>query len=53
MLINNLPTIPSSWKFIRISYTINEARGGSPKSIENYLANDINGYNWIKIGVLI
>lgn len=44
-MIEELPTIPMSWKFIKISDVIDVARGGSPRPIQDYLTNDISGYN--------
>ena len=42
--------IPNSWEWCRLG-TVNEiARGGSPRPIKDYLANDVSGINWIKIG---
>ena len=42
--------IPESWKWVRfgsISYIV---RGGSPRPIKQYITNDEDGINWIKIG---
>lgn len=42
--------IPDSWEWCKLG-TVNEiARGGSPRPIKDYLTNDANGVNWIKIG---
>ena len=42
--------IPSTWALCKLG-AINEiARGGSPRPIKDYLTNDANGINWIKIG---
>ena len=41
--------IPDSWAWVRLSYVLEVARGGSPRPIEQYLTKG-EGYNWIKIG---
>ena len=42
--------VPESWGCIRMG-TFNEiARGGSPRPIKQYITEDSNGINWIKIG---
>ena len=42
--------MPISWEWCKLG-TVNEiARGGSPRPIKDYLTNDVNGINWIKIG---
>ena len=49
--INEQPfKIPASWMWTRfgnISYIV---RGGSPRPIKQYITNDPDGINWIKIG---
>lgn len=42
--------IPNSWCWSRLGDINNIARGGSPRPIKDYLTNDKNGINWIKIG---
>ena len=42
--------IPNSWCWSRLGDINNIARGGSPRPIKDYLTNDENGINWIKIG---
>ena len=42
--------IPSSWEAVYIGNNIEIQRGGSPRPIEKYLTNSIDGVNWIKIG---
>ena len=42
--------IPDSWTWVRLGSTMEIARGGSPRPIQNYLTTDKNGLNWIKIG---
>ena len=48
--IDYLPPIPSNWKYIKLSFVIDVARGGSPRPIQDYLTTKSDGYNWIKIG---
>lgn len=38
------------WKEKKLGDVSDIQRGGSPRPIENYLTDDINGINWIKIG---
>ena len=42
--------IPDTWEWSRLSSVFLIARGGSPRPIKDYLTNDENGVNWIKIG---
>ena len=42
--------IPDSWAWIRLGDVMEIARGGSPRPIQNFLTDDPNGINWIKIG---
>lgn len=42
--------IPNSWCWNRLGDINNIARGGSPRPIKDYLTDDKNGINWIKIG---
>lgn len=42
--------IPDSWEWARLGDVITILRGGSPRPIKNYLTDDPNGINWIKIG---
>ena len=42
--------IPESWKWVRLGNVTEIARGGSPRPIKEYLTEDSNGLNWIKIG---
>ena len=42
--------IPNSWVWVRLGNVMEIARGGSPRPIQNFLTNDPNGINWIKIG---
>ena len=41
--------IPESWCWCRLGDLAFIARGGSPRPITEYLTNDSDGYNWIKI----
>ena len=43
-------SIPSNWCWVRLGDICNIARGGSPRPIKDYITNDPNGINWIKIG---
>lgn len=38
------------WVEKRLGETCSIYRGGSPRPIESYITNDVNGINWIKIG---
>lgn len=42
--------IPVSWKWVKLDDLAEIARGGSPRPIQNYITEDENGINWIKIG---
>ena len=42
--------IPDDWTYERLGNICSVARGGSPRPIEDYLTDDENGLNWIKIG---
>ena len=42
--------IPSTWVLCKFGAVNEIARGGSPRPIKDYLTNDANGINWIKIG---
>ena len=42
--------IPSTWVLCKLGAVNEIARGGSPRPIKDYLTNDVNGINWIKIG---
>ena len=41
--------IPASWRWVRLGSIFEIARGGSPRPINEYLTEDANGLNWIKI----
>ena len=42
--------IPESWEWVRLGNVAEIARGGSPRPIKEYITEDSNGLNWIKIG---
>ena len=42
--------IPSTWVLCKLGAVNEIARGGSPRPIKDYLTNEANGINWIKIG---
>lgn len=41
--------VPESWCWCRLGDLAAIARGGSPRPINDFLTNDLGGYNWIKI----
>jgi type I restriction enzyme, S subunit len=42
--------LPNEWKWVKLGEVFTIERGGSPRPIEDYITNDKNGINWIKIG---
>ena len=42
--------LPEGWAWERLGNVSTIARGGSPRPIEDFLTDDKNGINWIKIG---
>lgn len=42
--------IPENWMWVKLGDVLEIARGGSPRPIQDYLTDDENGLNWIKIG---
>ena len=42
--------IPNSWKWVKLNDLAEIARGGSPRPIQDYITEDTDGLNWIKIG---
>ena len=48
--IPSIDRCPSSWEILRIKDVSTVVRGGSPRPIEEYLTDDPDGLNWIKIG---
>ena len=48
---NEIPfDIPESWEWVRLGNICDVARGSSPRPIKQYLTEELNGINWIKIG---
>ena len=42
--------LPNNWVWTRLGDIFTIERGGSPRPIKDFLVNDIDGINWIKIG---
>ena len=42
--------IPDSWKWVKLNDLSEIARGGSPRPIQDYITDNQDGINWIKIG---
>jgi type I restriction enzyme M protein len=42
--------IESKWEVKKISQLVSIVRGASPRPIREYTTDDVNGFNWIKIG---
>ena len=42
--------LPESWAWCKFGDVCDIARGGSPRPIQDFITNDENGVNWIKIG---
>lgn len=42
--------IPKHWKVIQLRNLANIVRGGSPRPINEYMSNNEQDFNWIKIG---
>ena len=40
----------NNWEYKRIGEVCTVERGGSPRPIDNYITDDADGINWIKIG---
>lgn len=47
---NNILNIPKHWDVMKLEDVASVVRGGSPRPISNYITNEENGINWIKIG---
>jgi len=52
---NEMPKIrfighENEWKQIRLGDALKISRGASPRPIDNFLTDNVNGVNWIKIG---
>ncbi|MEI7776895.1 MAG: restriction endonuclease subunit S, partial [Verrucomicrobiota bacterium] len=41
---------PPSWIWVKLGFLAEIERGGSPRPIKDYITNDPEGLNWIKIG---
>jgi type I restriction enzyme S subunit len=41
---------PKSWLWVRLGFLAEIERGGSPRPIKDYITDDPDGLNWIKIG---
>lgn len=48
-LDNDTYTLPPTWKWEKLVTIFDIERGGSPRPIKEYLTDDKNGINWIKI----
>ena len=42
--------VAEDWPMVRLGDVCEVARGGSPRPIKQYITDDLNGLNWIKIG---
>ena len=42
--------IPNNWRWKKLGAIALIERGGSPRPIKDYITDDVNGLNWIKIG---
>ena len=47
---NQGAAVKKGWQTKRLGDICEIERGGSPRPIDNYLTNDVDGINWIKIG---
>ncbi len=43
-------TIESKWDILKLNQLVSIVRGASPRPIREYVTDDANGINWIKIG---
>lgn len=43
-------TVPNNWCWVRLGNCVTIRRGASPRPINNYITDDSEGVNWIKIG---
>lgn len=48
--MNELYQLPDGWEWKKLSDVFTIERGGSPRPIQDYITNDKDGINWIKIG---
>src|SRR4051812_7983255 len=42
--------LPKDWKVLKMGEIFTIERGGSPRPIDEFITDDSNGVNWIKIG---
>lgn len=42
--------IPTNWKWVILGNLVNIKRGASPRPIKDYITEEEDGINWIKIG---
>jgi type I restriction enzyme S subunit len=42
--------LPKNWRMVKMGEVFTIERGGSPRPIDDFITDDINGINWIKIG---
>lgn len=42
--------IPEEWSVVKLNELATITRGGSPRPIENFITNEDDGLNWLKIG---
>ena len=42
--------IESRWEIVKLNQLVDIVRGASPRPIKEYITNEANGINWIKIG---
>jgi type I restriction enzyme S subunit len=47
---DSIAKLPDGWECVKIKDICDVERGGSPRPINQFLTNDPNGKNWIKIG---
>src|SRR5262245_14536722 len=49
-MIPNEKILPKDWNLVTLGDIFLIERGGSPRPIEDFITNESNGVNWIKIG---
>ena len=47
---NNINQLPKDWKSQKMGTIFTIERGGSPRPIEDFITEESDGINWIKIG---
>jgi len=50
MAVKKKVTIETKWDTVTLNKIVSIVRGASPRPIREYITEDINGVNWIKIG---